>query len=112
MYKENVRRLLLQDAYLANKHLVQILGFNEAVVLSVLIDHHKTIEIQGRCDSDWFAIKKEELQNALNMGRHCVDSALHNLVVRDLIEETKPQGVPPSKSYRINYEKIEDLFNS
>lgn len=112
MYKENVRRFLLQDAYfIINKHLIKLLGFNEAAVLSVLIDYHKMLDMQGRCDSDWFAIKKEELQDILNMGRYCIDGALHNLAARDLIEETKPQGVPPSKSYRINYEKIEDLFN-
>lgn len=113
MYKDYVRRYLLQDAYLiVNKHLVREIGLNEAFVLSMLIDYHKMIETQNRAEIDWFPIKKEALQASISIGRHSLNIAIQSLIQKGFIAESKLQGVPPTKSYYIDYEKIDKLFRS
>lgn len=113
MYKDYVRRYLLQDAYLiVNKHLVREIGLNEAFVLSMLIDYHKMIETQNNVQIEWFPIKKEALQASISIGRHSLNIAIQSLIQKGFIAESKLQGVPPTKSYCIDYEKIDKLFRS
>lgn len=112
-YKEYVRRSLLQDAYFTvNKHLIKELGLNEAIVLTALIDYHKFLESRDRKDYDWFPLKKEALQETINIGRHSLNMAIQDLVQKGLIKESKLQGIPPTKSYFIDYERTDNVLRS
>lgn len=100
--KSIIKALLSQKAHLViNKTMVQKVGLTEAALLSVLCDGDDIFQADG----DWFFATADKIQEILCIKRFVYDSALKNLVARELIE-TKRMGLPAKKYFKLNYDKI------
>ena len=105
--KSLIKALLSQKAHLViNKTMVQKVGLTEAALLSVLCDGDDIFQADG----DWFFATADKIQEILCIKRFVYDSALKNLVARELVE-TKRMGLPAKKYFKLNYDKIIRLID-
>lgn len=102
------KQLLLSKNYLVlNKIIVEALGIETAMILSVLADAEEMMSN----DDGWFYQTVETLEKHSTLSRYKQDMALKQL--RDLkIIEQKNMGVPMTRHFRINYDALTNYFVS
>lgn len=110
--QEPVLSILAQSpGFVVNKSLAKSVGFNAAVLLSVLIDRRNSFQNKGELGIDGSFFNTElSLKEETGLGKFALLAAKRILVARGLINVVK-RGLPAKNYYIIHDIKIERLLS-
>lgn len=100
------KQLLLSDGYwVLNKKMVQLFGLEAAFLLSSFAEAE-----QMMADNDgWFYQTSDTVEEITTLSRHKQDRCIAELEDFGVLEKDV-RGQPPKRYFRINYERLTNLF--
>lgn len=99
-------RVLTQSNYIQlNKDLIKALGLEKAAVLGDMISFDSYLKDKGKDEEGWFYYTYEDLNESLCLSKYQLMNATNDLEELKILE-SKKQGVPCRKYYKINYDII------
>ena len=103
--------LLSSSSYIiVNKHLIKILGINEALLLGELCSEYVYWENrQELTDEDYFYSTRENIQENTGLSPHYQRLALKTLIDSGIIS-TKQKGIPCKTYYKLHEDKLIECF--
>ena len=106
---------LSNDAFaMVNKKLAREIGFVEAGLLSEIISTYRYVKenydfSEGGEKGPWFYLLVETVTERIGMSKDIQLTAVKNLVKSGVIE-SKRMGLPASRHFLINWEKIVEIL--
>lgn len=101
-----------QSFLVVNKKILQILGPNQTILLSNLIDKYQYFRDRGRLvKNEWFFLTREKQMEQTGLTEHHWNTSRSELENRELIV-TKRMGVPARLHYKIDLRQIWALIKT
>lgn len=102
-----ILKLLASDGFITvNKHLIRVLGLEEAVLIGELASKYNYYENNNMLTPDgFFFATAEDIEHNTGLSAHKQRKAFNNLEEKGLLE-TKFKGIPPKKYFKLNTEEL------
>lgn len=106
----NVLKLIASSGFITvNKEIIKKVGLHEAIMLGDICSKYQYWLDRGELKDSYFYCSSEMFEEDTTLSWHQQKKAIDNLEKAGLIE-TKLEGLPRKKFFKINEESLEDLF--